>query len=373
MLDFIGEYTGRLFSNPLFGGAVIASAAALILLPQFDEASPEERFLGIFGSPVPTQEQLEESQMPWKRELARLEKEADEFARLSTEADMRDPRTTREFLIEYGYTREQRRGCRWLETPEAERLLATAGKYGVGEVAYGLPSRESDYRQFDANGKALKSRKGAVGKLQVLGTPRDENGERRKNGGFNEVWHMFNEPLPHQRRFIKEYREAIEEDSHLLCGDEDEVYEGLHTNERANEIAGFAYIGFLKFINNGDINLALEMYVAGADGRKRSPNSARRYMESVLARQEKWQDLKENICPQMERASRAFKERRYKWHKSNYLSANQWALVPPAHGETNKRPPDLFYPASDPVPYMPSGGNVRERYGLLRRGGGARR
>ncbi len=322
MSNYTKKYTEKLFSNPLARSiAVTGAVAPLIFLSHADKAHAEERFSGILNPGRPTQEQFEKSHMPWKRELAKIERGAEEFARLSTEAGMADSRTRAEFLIENGYTEEQCKKCKWLESPKTKDLYEKAKKYGVEGVAYGLPSRESDFMHFDKHGKPVESHKGAVGKLQV----RKKEGKKNDDpGGFDEVYEIFNNPKSRHRDFIEKYKDSINKDAIFLRGEKKEVWKRVKYDPDANEIVGYVYLGYLKEKSGGDINIALERYNAGWNGRKKYPNNARKYRKGVLSRQKKWHNLKETVCPEIESRYKAFQERRYRWRKSNDFAAGYY-------------------------------------------------
>lgn len=310
MSNYIKKYTEKLFSNPFARGIATAGAVApLMLFSQSCDINAKGRFLGIFSSGVPTQEQFE-----------KIEREDERFARLSTEADMDDPRTRAELFIENGYTEEQCKKCEWLESPKTKDSYEKARKYGVEEVAYGLPSRESDFKHFDKHGNPVESLKGAVGKLQVR---KKDKKKKDDPGGFDEVYEIFNNPKPRHRDFIEKYKDAIEEDAIFLRGEKKEVWKKAKHDPDVNEIVGYAYLSYLKEKSGGDINIALERYNAGWNGREKYPNNARKYRNSVLSRQKGWDNLMDKTCPEIESRYKAFQERRYQTRKSNYLAANQ--------------------------------------------------
>ena len=325
MSNYIRKYTGKLFSNPLGRWLAIAGAAATtVLWPQSDDAHVERETSAFWHPTKYVEENLNKTQPPWKGELAEIERQAEEFARLATEADLNDPITELEFRKENGYTEEQCKKCEWLESPKAKDSYENARKYGVEEVSYGLPSRESDFMHFDKHGNPLESHKGAIGKLQVLGKMgKAKNGKKREVGGFDEVYEIFNNPKPRHRDFIEKYKDSIEEDAIFLRGKYEEVWKRVKYDPDVNEIVGYAYLSYLKEKSGGDINIALERYNAGWNGRKKYPNNARKYRVSVLSRQKEWDNLMYKTCPEMKSRLNALEERRYKWHKSNYLAANQ--------------------------------------------------
>ncbi len=315
MFNYIRKYAGKFWENPAGRGATFLGGAFIALYLTL--YSPTDH-----GQPMGGKAEQHSMQSESPR-ISGSEKHmvcAEEFARLAAEEDLNSPEGEADFLHMNGYVKEHCKKCEWLKSDEAMRLYMTAKRYGVEEVAYGLPGTESNYMQFDDDGNTIESPKGAVGKLQVLGKMgRTSDGKMKKKGGFDEVWHMFNDPLPHQRRFIEKYKKSMDEDARLLRGTREDVYNRILNDESANEANGFAYLGFLKEACEGDINMALEAYNAGRTGRRKFPNDARKYRESIFSRQEEWDMLLNETCPEMEMNRDGFYERLYTRHMSNYF------------------------------------------------------
>ena len=275
----------------------------------------------------------------------------DEMRNLSekmAKVSVREPEIVRPYVEGEGYSigewsRTCKR-CEWLGSEEARRLRRIAEDFGVGEVAYGLPDAESNFNHFDKEGNPIESKKGAVGKLQLLGNMGSgKNGEKREVGGFDEVYAICNNPTKGHASFLIAYGYYIGKWGMPLRGEEDEVWSNIMHSEVANEIAGYMYLGYLKHKSGGDIDAALQIYNAGMNGK------AIEYRDAVLARQAEWEDLEKNVCPKINEIMFCIEDKLAERYFYSLLDdkdqQEQFQVGCSAEpGETYKSPAALFYP-----------------------------
>ncbi len=317
MSDYIRKYTGKLFSNPVGRGvgkglaytSIALASAAITLWPQSDDAHVKRETSAFWHPTKYVEENLNKTQPPWKGELAEIERGAEEFARLATEADLNDPITELEFRKENGYTEEQCKKCNLLNTPDAEKIREIAEDFDVDpELALAVAYQESNLSHNGKSGRPKRSKKGAYGEFQVT------------YKGFEEVWKISHYDKDfYYKDFLTEHSDSIEKYAHLFKGKKGKAWERVINNKRANRVTGVIFLSFNKHKENGDEGEALRNYVAGKTGKKKYPNNANIYSGSVF----KHKDFFEQTCPEMESRLKAFQERRYKWHKSHYIAANQ--------------------------------------------------
>lgn len=261
-------------------------------------------------------------QQPGQESLGDL---SHEYALWKLKQDLQEPEKMKKLLALEGYKwkdwQRDCRDCEWIESGEAKRLEDVAEDFDV-EVPHGLPGRESDFMQFDKYGNPVESKKGAIGKLQVLGKMGKNENDPKMVGGFDEVWYIYNNPQPRHRKFIEKFEKSIKKYTYLMRGSRDEVWNNIQQNEVANEVNGFTYLGYLKEKSGGNISIALEKYVAGPNGRKKYPKNARKYRNSVLGRQEKWDNLSKEVCPKVKRINKKAEQMLYKKHRGNSIRSN---------------------------------------------------